>query len=724
MTYDQIKELIDAFRTETQADSITPDTLGQLIQKILDYASDEGVIKSGLQELIDKRDDALNQIGTAESEAKSNVSLAKEDALDAIEEAIEGLEVHYDIESDKGAVKEVQLKDGQGNRLMPQTDAEVVDVNNSTLDKVISSVIADNKEIKYKELAENIGRYYINAQGQISESTYVVTKPITLHPYQTINTVDALTCNSSPWIWGYNIETESYYSLGVPTLSGAHIREYTNNSDKTIQIVFQYALSTSTDESKNLQQYQITTLTTKKEVPFNIWQERNSKGLSVGYITDIGKVASFGIYNSNYYGHIVFPVKKGERIKIGNMKSTADRATWAFVETFTRVIIDGKLVSGNTNATANIIIEAPKDCLLVVNNSTSTSSDNQFIYIDGVDEIEYKRRMTENLHNDNYCYKDYGADNAVLFNTELLSKFQYSANTFKLFHFSDLHADLTNLKTMIEFYKAYSTLVDDMLNTGDTVQSTYSDGTWEQIVTIEGFGNILNTIGNHDGATNTSPTGWEGIAKTDVYERYFKPYIENWEVQQPLNAEESGKCYYYKDYASKSVRLIVLDSIMSDYTEQTEWLAEVLENARQNSLHVVIAQHSPILIGTQINSDYTVGAVAEGGFYPNRPAIEVVDAFITNGGKFVCWLCGHTHFDDMRFLPDHSNQLMICVSTAKLQASLRYRRRNNKHQELFNFYEINTTGGWIKIIRIGAGLDGRGKKLDMIGVDYINHTIL
>ena len=34
MTYDQIKELIDAFRTETQADSITPDTLGQLIQKI------------------------------------------------------------------------------------------------------------------------------------------------------------------------------------------------------------------------------------------------------------------------------------------------------------------------------------------------------------------------------------------------------------------------------------------------------------------------------------------------------------------------------------------------------------------------------------------------------------------------------------------------------------------------------------------------------------------
>lgn len=97
MTYDQIKELIDAFRAETQADSITPDTLGQLIQKILDYASDEGVIRGGLQELIDTRDDALNQIGSAENEAESNISVAKEDALDAISEAIEGINITYRV---------------------------------------------------------------------------------------------------------------------------------------------------------------------------------------------------------------------------------------------------------------------------------------------------------------------------------------------------------------------------------------------------------------------------------------------------------------------------------------------------------------------------------------------------------------------------------------------------------------------------------------------------
>ena len=81
MTYDQIKELIDAFRAETQADSITPDSLGQLIQKILDYASDEGVIRSGLQELIDTRDDALSRIGTAKSEALEEIDDAVIDTV-------------------------------------------------------------------------------------------------------------------------------------------------------------------------------------------------------------------------------------------------------------------------------------------------------------------------------------------------------------------------------------------------------------------------------------------------------------------------------------------------------------------------------------------------------------------------------------------------------------------------------------------------------------------
>lgn len=50
-----------------------------------------------------------------------DIEEAKQEALDAIAEAIQGLNIYYTIETDKGATKDVQLKDGQGNKLMPRT---------------------------------------------------------------------------------------------------------------------------------------------------------------------------------------------------------------------------------------------------------------------------------------------------------------------------------------------------------------------------------------------------------------------------------------------------------------------------------------------------------------------------------------------------------------------------------------------------------------------------
>lgn len=58
-----------------------------------------------------------------------DIEQAKQEALDAIAEAIQGLNIYYTIETDKGAVKDVQLKDGNGNNLMPRTKAEVISIN-------------------------------------------------------------------------------------------------------------------------------------------------------------------------------------------------------------------------------------------------------------------------------------------------------------------------------------------------------------------------------------------------------------------------------------------------------------------------------------------------------------------------------------------------------------------------------------------------------------------
>ena len=35
----------------------------------------------------------------------------------------------------------------------------------------------------------------------------------------------------------------------------------------------------------------------------------------------------------------------------------------------------------------------------------------------------------------------------------------------------------------------------------------------------------------------------------ESYVRYFQPQIGSWGVVQPVEAEEKGFCWYYKDYA-------------------------------------------------------------------------------------------------------------------------------------------------------------------------------
>lgn len=113
------------------------------VQEQLDVATDQ---------IFDAKDEAVGQAETAITAAKNAavsqaedavvaakdaavsaaetaIGESKENALDAIAEAIEGLEVHYDIEEDKGTVKDVQLKDGQGNSLMPKTKLEMVAID-------------------------------------------------------------------------------------------------------------------------------------------------------------------------------------------------------------------------------------------------------------------------------------------------------------------------------------------------------------------------------------------------------------------------------------------------------------------------------------------------------------------------------------------------------------------------------------------------------------------
>lgn len=125
MTYQELIDLATQIRDNSAAASNTAELVGSTVLSVIQYFQ----VRSGTAAIEAEVQQALELIDQAGTTATGSINTAKEDALDAINEAIEGLEVHYDIEADKGAAKDVQLKDGQGNKLMPRTKAEVISID-------------------------------------------------------------------------------------------------------------------------------------------------------------------------------------------------------------------------------------------------------------------------------------------------------------------------------------------------------------------------------------------------------------------------------------------------------------------------------------------------------------------------------------------------------------------------------------------------------------------
>lgn len=435
----------------------------------------------------------------------------------------------------------------------------------------------------------------------------------------------------------------------------------------------------------------------------------------------IGAVATVnGIYDnsSHTYRSVGTILYKGETVKFYKMAGADDRPSFDIIDIETSKLLF-KTIDNYTQDYTNYAqcYTATSDCY-IVSNSRSYSQ-TPFVSIGGVDKGEARRRIAYllsirnplyNGQNDGWDFDNYiNSDTLVRLQTALASKDSPSDKTVSLVHFSDLHGSVDGLKSVLNFKKKYGGSINNILNTGDTVQSHYADGTWDTLAAVDGIGTILAAVGNHDGSSISGDNhDWEGVPKIDVYNRYFKPYISNWGVVQPSDAEINGYCYYYKDYVTQKLRLIVLDDIISSnaayYTAQATWLTGVLADAKTNGYSVVIAQHSrPSGIIQDINGFNSVYEPS-GGFYPNDAARDAVDAFIEAGGDFVCWLLGHTHFDATRILTEYHNQIVIVISATAVENS-NYIRRNFTESTLFNVVSFNTNSKMIKVARIGAHID-------------------
>lgn len=295
-----------------------------------------------------------------------------------------------------------------------------------------------------------------------------------------------------------------------------------------------------------------------------------------------------------------------------------------------------------------------------------------------------------------------------------------------LAHISDLHLDKIRLQRFTNFINNIKN-IDDAICTGD-MTNNYSDGMtyWDS---VSGTERILTCIGNHDGLANHNVDWYSGqCTMLEAYNKFINPYISNWNVTHDV-----GKTYYYKDYNSEKIRLIVLDSMRSgtDATNQNTWLESVLSSAKSKGYSVVCATHC-VPQTSKVNyidcSFNSINLKYEDEYdtcVTNTIYQQTVQNFIDDDGKFITWICGHTHVNFVYTTSEFPNQLWIVVACGLLSNNLDIDRTDGtKNQDAFNILTFDTNTELVKVIRVGADRDRSMRHLGTMSIDYNTHSVI
>ena len=289
-----------------------------------------------------------------------------------------------------------------------------------------------------------------------------------------------------------------------------------------------------------------------------------------------------------------------------------------------------------------------------------------------------------------------------------------------ILHFSDIHGDVLELARIVDFAKEKNVYVDDCICTGDLVEQRWSDGMtwWDE---VSGAENIMIALGNHD--VMTASTGYDDTQRAtqpEQYARYIEPYYSNWGIVSDVS---SGLTYYYKDYTDSKIRLIVLNDMLEEAAmiAQVSWLNSVLSDAITNNLSVVIAHHAQIPSSTKVDCNFSNVDRFGDNNYAETNFSDAVDTFKQNGGLFLCYLCGHLHWDQISvYEGTNGKQLSIAIDAANIIQSNVYsdsqRVAGTKSQDAVNVVVFDISSDIIKVIRVGVNEDHYLRKKNCISI--------
>lgn len=346
----------------------------------------------------------------------------------------------------------------------------------------------------------------------------------------------------------------------------------------------------------------------------------------------------------------------------------------------------------------------------------------------------------------------------------------YGAPPLVLLHFSDIHGDSQRVQNIVNFKSYYADRINDIICTGDIVNYSVEDGLgfWTG---VSGSEDILTCIGNHDScmvnASDRTGSNWMKYTMSECYQMYMADNIASWGATYT-----SGKTYYYKDYTTQGVRLIVLD-IMRNVSDsnQLTWFTSTLTSARTAGLHVIVAAHghahwrympydtpwdtaklAPGKVSSQDHYEYYPkkgyaymggeGATFEDASTASRGTngtagypsnfgtayMEAVQEFIDAGGCFVCWLHGHTHYKMFARLLYFPDQLDVSVAQAGCppfaNSYTNYREEDTRTEDDFELVAVDTTSKTLRIAQVGIDHDRYMRPWESISYDYGTHELM
>ncbi len=312
------------------------------------------------------------------------------------------------------------------------------------------------------------------------------------------------------------------------------------------------------------------------------------------------------------------------------------------------------------------------------------------------------------------------------------------SDLFSIAHISDLHTDPTRYGNFLEFVSENADYIDASVVTGDFVDAPAA-AQFSAMTAKETNGVApLKVVGNHE-----RYSGGTVMSNANIY--------ANWGL-----TTNTGLTWYYTDYASHNIRVIVLNTYDTTATNskagadehfsqaQIDWFITTLKDAATKGYSVIVCRHGmeygmPIVNDKAFFQRWNQWEPFFSNVCDGTPIEDIIDAFkrgtslaktytfsdtsesitvnatFATAGTFIAYMCGHHHVDNIGYSKKYADQLYLSVTCGCCVSDIRdgswdsvqdlNRIPGTETEDAFNLYVIDATHKYVKVIRVGASVN-------------------